>query len=232
VITAARHHLPNTALHVLSNGRRFADRDIAMSLAGIAPDAVTWGIPVYGDVAALHDYVVQARGAFSETIEGLYNLASIGAVAEIRIVLTRPTVERLEALSRFIYRALPFAAHVAFMGLEPMGFARRNRDAIWIDPADFATPLGRAVHRLAAHGMTVSLYNLPLCVLPADLHRFARASISDWKNDFAPVCAPCPARAACAGFFVSADARWIGRDVRPLTDWPAPRDGADISCPA
>lgn len=232
VIRTVRRHLPGTSLHVLSNGRRFADPGLARAMAGAAPEAVTWGIPLYGDVASLHDHVVQAEGAFAETMAGLYNLAAVGATVEIRVVLTRPTVARLEALARFIYRALPFAAHIAFMGLEPMGFARRNRALIWIDPADYAGALSRAVHRLAALGMTVSIYNLPLCVLPADLLAFARASISDWKNDFAPACAPCPARQDCAGFFTSADSRWIGRDVGPLDHWPpAAHQETRPSCP-
>jgi len=33
------------------------------------------GIPLYSDIDDEHDFVVQASGAFEETLHGLYNLA-------------------------------------------------------------------------------------------------------------------------------------------------------------
>ncbi len=55
------------------------------------------------------------------------------------------------------------------MGLEPMGFAKGNRDRLWIDPIDYLAQLQTAVFHLANRGMAISIYNLPLCVLPRAL---------------------------------------------------------------
>ena len=41
------------------------------------PDLMV-GIPVYAPEAGLHDYVVQATGAFEETIHGILNLSALG----------------------------------------------------------------------------------------------------------------------------------------------------------
>jgi len=35
------------------------------------------GIPIYSDDPVRHDYVVQAKGAFDETMQGILNLKSV-----------------------------------------------------------------------------------------------------------------------------------------------------------
>jgi hypothetical protein len=41
-------------------------------------------------------------------------------------------------------------------------------------------------------------------MLPTDMYRFARRSISDWKNDYPEECQPCVLKPRCSGFFSSA----------------------------
>jgi His-Xaa-Ser system radical SAM maturase HxsC len=216
ILRACRERLPDTSLHVLSNGRRFGTTALADAVAALDHPRLTWGVPLYADVADVHDYVVQSAGAFDETLRGLQAMAGKGLRFEIRVVLTAPTIARLPALADFICRHLPAAVHVAFMGLEPIGFALANRDALWVDPADMAAPLTRAVHHLANRGMAISLYNLPLCVLPTALRPFARRSISDWKQRYLDVCDGCALRSRCAGFFEWVKPGWIPRDLHAL----------------
>jgi His-Xaa-Ser system radical SAM maturase HxsC len=209
LVDHCKERLPRTALHILSNGRSFSGTDLAARFARVAHPDLMFGIPLYSDLDDRHDYVVQAKGAFHETVEGLLNLARAGVPVEIRVVVHRQTYARLVELSEFIYRNLTFAAHVAFMGLEPMGFAAANLDALWIDPWDYRRELEGAVLFLAGRGMRVSIYNHQLCTLPEAIWRFAEQSISDWKNEYAPVCAGCSLRNRCCGFFASS----IGRRV-------------------
>jgi His-Xaa-Ser system radical SAM maturase HxsC len=217
IITLCAHELPHTSLHILSNGRRFADEAYAKQACDVGHPDLVWGIPLYAPTPAVHDYVVQAPGAFEETLCGFYNLARHRGRIELRVVLQQPTVPSLGELARFIYRNLPFAEHVAFMGLEPMGYARRNHPLLWLDPLDYAPQLEDAVFLLQNRGMTVSIYNLPFCVLPRTLWPFARQSISDWKQTLAPECGPCVLRGRCPGFFVSASHAWRSRGIRPVT---------------
>jgi His-Xaa-Ser system radical SAM maturase HxsC len=218
LLARARRELPHTQLHVHTTGRHFADRELARLLVGAGGAQTTWAIPLYGDTASVHDDIVASPGAFEETLAGLGELALLRARVEIRIVLHALSIPRLPQLASYIYRRMPFVEHVALMGLEPMGFAKTNRERLWIDPADYATVLSDAVHRLALRGMTVSIYNLPFCILPADLWRFAKASISDWKNRDIPECRACAVREGCAGFFASAGKEWRSRAVAPIRD--------------
>ncbi|MBX9825363.1 MAG: His-Xaa-Ser system radical SAM maturase HxsC [Xanthobacteraceae bacterium] len=208
----AKRFLPHTTLHVLSNGRAFQSRVFTAGFQA-AVDQVVWAVPLYAPTAAAHDYIVQSSGAFVETVHGLYNLAEAGHAIELRCVISRENAGRLLALAEFVSRNLPFVRHVAFMGLEPMGYARVNRAALWIDPADYGNALRRAVLHLHLRDIPVSIYNLPLCVLQEDMRPFARQSISDWKNVYAPECDGCAVKDQCSGFFRSAGADWRSRDV-------------------
>ena len=70
ILQACRTWLPNTAVHILSNGRRFADAKFAKQYSDIQHPDMMVGIPVYSDLSTVHDYVVQAAGAFDDTIRG------------------------------------------------------------------------------------------------------------------------------------------------------------------
>jgi His-Xaa-Ser system radical SAM maturase HxsC len=173
---------PKTPLHVLTNGRLFYYGSLARKLSEIQHPDLMLGIPVYSDIDSQHDYVVQAQGAFEETLIGLHNLGRYGVRVEIRVVLHHDTYKRLMPLAEFLYRNLPFASHIAFMGMESMGFAVPNLEKLWMDPADYQGQLRDATLFLAQRGMRVSIYNHQLCVMPRELWPYCRKSISDWKN--------------------------------------------------
>jgi His-Xaa-Ser system radical SAM maturase HxsC len=216
VVAECRDRLPRTALHILSNGRSFANASYARALGAVEHPDLMVGVPVYSDLDTHHDFVVQATGAFDETLLGLQNLAKAAVAVEIRVVIHRHTYVRLRRLAEFIYRNLTFARHVTFMGLEVIGFGKANVDSLWVDPADYATHLEEAVLFLSDAGMTVSVYNHQLCTLPASIREFSRQSISDWKNEFAKECADCAVKGACCGFFSWNIGRWQSRLIAPV----------------
>jgi His-Xaa-Ser system radical SAM maturase HxsC len=215
VISALKERLPDTSVVMLSNGRTYCYESYVQKLAAVGHPKFVTSIPIYGDNAADHDYVVQVAGAFDQTIQGLYNAAKHQIGVELRVVLQRPTIPILLRLAEFVYRNLPFVQRVALMGLEEMGLARTNRELLWIDPVDYAEALAATVRYLHYRRIGVSVYNLPLCVLPRELWPFACQSISDHKNCFLETCQPCRVKPHCAGFFESGLAR-PSRGIRPI----------------
>jgi len=216
VVAKCAHVLPNTHLHILSNGR-LRETGLHAKFAGLHPN-LSWGIPLYGDRYALHDYVVQSEGAFAQTLRGLYALEAAQQRVEIRVVLVKPTVERLIQLARYIWRNLPFVEHVALMGIEPIGFAKAHQRELWADPADYGEVSSDAVGLLAEGGIPVSLYNLPLCALDRSLWPYAVQSISPWKNDYLPACDGCSVRQRCGGFFSWVTPAWTSRSISPILE--------------
>jgi His-Xaa-Ser system radical SAM maturase HxsC len=202
------HHtkrsLPNAAVDVLSNGRAFTDYEFAKNYAAVQHPDLVIGIPIYSDDPVTHDYVVQARGAFDETVRGILNLKKVQQKVEIRIVIHKQTVDRLVKTCEFVARNLLFVDHVALMGLEITGFTRANLDLLWIDPFDYKDILSDAVLLLNSYGMNCSVYNHQLCTVNEDVLPNYRKSISDWKNEYLDQCAACSRIRDCGGLFSSA----------------------------
>jgi His-Xaa-Ser system radical SAM maturase HxsC len=208
LLRALKAHLPRTGVHILSNGRNFKQLSLAQSVAALHHPDLMIGIPLYSDIPSLHDYVVQADGAFDETIRGILNLKRCGVRVEIRVVVHAATYARLPALARFIARNLQFVDQVVLMGLEMTGFTKANLSELWIDPIEYQVELAEAVRTLSASRIRAAIYNHQLCLLPPEIRRFAVRSISDWKNEYMPECEGCELRQECGGFFSSAKLKY------------------------
>ena len=203
VLQSLKLNLPETAVHMLTNGRAFKNKQWATDIAAVQHLDLMLGIPLYSDVAWRHDFIVQAPGAFDETLRGILNLARLGVLLEIRVVIHKQSLPRLRETALFIARNLPFVRQVALMGLELVGFARTNIDSLWVEPGDYGNALLDAVSELTSRGLKPLIFNHPLCLLPEDLWPYAVKSISDWKNIYVEECDKCAVRDECGGLFAS-----------------------------
>jgi His-Xaa-Ser system radical SAM maturase HxsC len=211
-----RQVAPGLSMHLLSNGRRFADLAFARRYAAVGLADIMVGIPVYAPEPGLHDFIVQASGAFDETVHGILNLASLGQAVELRVVIQRHTVPVLAGLATYIARNLPFVAQVALMGLEMTGLARPNSALVWVDPVEYQHELAEAVDILATAGVATRIYNHQLCVLDQRLWPYAVRSISDWKNDYLDICHSCSVQDSCGGVFSTSGNR-LSEHLHPIS---------------
>lgn len=202
LINHIKKELPQTAISILSNGVKFADKEYAMKLAKCRHHDLQIDIPLFSDIAEEHNRIVGAK-TFYKTVQGLYNLALFRQRIGLRIVVHKQTYKRLPQFADFIYHNFPFVAQVAFMQMETTGLAKENFEELWIDPYDYNNELREAVLLLADRGMKPYIYNAQLCVLPEDIRCYAQQSISDWKDIYIDECGGCVLKGQCAGFFES-----------------------------
>lgn len=203
LILACKHFLPETSLLLLTNGRKFSDFEYTHLYSSLGHFNIIAGIALYGDNDIEHDFIVGSTGAFNESMMGILNLSSFGNPIELRTVIHKHTYKKLPRISEFIYRNMTFVKHIAFMGLEPMWRARKNLKQLWVEPEEFIRYLEESIRFLVQRGMSVSVYNLPLCLLPEHLWVFSRQSISEWKDSFDSKCLKCSVREKCSGIFDS-----------------------------
>lgn len=216
LISYCNQCLPHTMLNLLTNGRLLRHQQYAKRLADVGHPNLMVGIPLYSEIDWEHDYIVQVKKGFEQTVAGILNLALYHVPIELRIVIHGLNYQHIFGLAEFIYRNLPFANHVAFMALEPIGFAARNVDELWIDPSEYGAQLSAATRYLSVRGIRVSVYNHQLCVVPSEVHPYCRQSISDWKNVYLPCCEDCVSKSGCGGFFESALPRYHSARVKPF----------------
>lgn len=191
---------PDLAFHILSNGQHFDAANTAR-LAGALRTNIVWGIPLYAADSALHDRIVGKPSAFERLAESFAHLLTAGARIELRTVLLHDNLGTLGDLARFVALHLSHIEQWSLMGLENIGFARRRWDDLYINLRTEFTPVAAALDQTSLRGIPARLFNIPLCHIPPAFRRFAVASISDWKQRFAPACGTCTARSDCAGFF-------------------------------
>lgn len=191
---------PDCYVHMLTNARRFSDWKTVQSVSGILRN-LSVGVPLYSFNPEKHDYIVQRKGAFDETLDGILNLGKAGIPIEIRVVLHQQTIPDLSELSHFIYRNIPFVFQVSFMGMEQMGYVKKNWDQLWISPLDYQEQLVSATRALFLRGIPVRIFNLPFCHLDKRLWKFTADSISDFKKYYKDCCNECIKKTVCGGLF-------------------------------
>lgn len=206
---------PDCHIQLLTNGRALADfaKAKALTEAGLS---LTFCVPLYSDVAHIHDAMVGTNGAFDETLEALGNLIRLSASIEIRMVVTALNYQRLSKWAEFLYYNIPSAAHVAIMGMEPIGRGKTNLASLWVNAEQYSQQIAQCIKKLNRFGMYASLYNYQLCTLPESVHSYAVKSISGWKVRFSKECASCKLQKTCGGFFFSSLAVPIV-EVHPVT---------------
>lgn len=216
LIAHSNQHLPRTHLHLLTNGRLLQNEAYVNKLAAVAFPNLTVAIPLYSDIDNEHDYIVQTKNGFDQTVHGILNLARYKIPIELRIVIHKLNYLRLPQLAEFIYRNLTFTSHVALMALEPIGLAVANMSILWFDPFDYRAQLREATRYLAMRGINVSIYNHQLCTITEGVRSFCRQSISDWKVTYLPCCERCSSRSSCGGFFESAITKYHSSHIMPI----------------
>lgn len=199
---------------ILTNGRKFSDKEFTKTFIKNAPFNMVYAIPLYSSVPSIHDDIVGVRGAFRETISGIYNLTRFRVPIEIRVVMIKQNAFNLPALAEFIGWNLPMAVHVAFMGMEVYGRACSNSSNIWIEPLEYMKSLAKAVKILDYRNINVSIYNLPVCLLSNNLRKYNQFSISKWKQGYIEQCKECLMKKSCNGFFTTSEI--IPRGIHPI----------------
>ncbi len=216
LISEIRKCLPNTEIQLLSNGRRFADNSYVAKLAEVGGDKLYVGVELHSDYYKDHDVIAGKKGAYKETMLGLYNLALNKVPIELRIILCSLNYKRLPYISEFIHKNLPFVSWICFMAMEHIGHAEKNFGKIWIEPIEYQQELLSAVKSLADWNCDVNIFNVPLCLLPTYLHDYARKSISDWKNYYLKDCNDCTLKANCCGLFSTSKKVFEG--IKPFNE--------------
>ena len=201
LIREIRNLLPETIILILSNGRLFSTLEYAAKFKEFADSGFFINIELHSDYAKDHDLISGAKDSYRQTIKGIYNLATQGIAIELRIIICRQNYKRLSYIADFIHKNLPFVSRIIFMGMECTGFAFDNYDSVWIEPINYSLQLQDAVTSLDDWGYDVCIFNIPHCLLPKELHKFAKRSISDWKVKYVQECMNCEYMEQCCGLF-------------------------------
>lgn len=215
ILTRCSNEHPDSYINILTNGQTLSDFDFAKKCAIRSSLKTCYCISLHGDTPCSHDKIVKKNGAFKNVHSALFNLSKLNVGIELRFVISKMNYKRLPNLADFLFRTYPFVHHFAIMGLEMTGFASSNYDQVWIDPVDYREELDCFVLEAERRGLNFSIYNHQLCVLSEKSRKYARQSISGWKQKFVEKCEKCAFRSKCGGFF-STSGNFVSRGITPI----------------
>lgn len=210
--------MPECQIHLLSNGRQFADTSYMHLFDKNVKGRICIGIPLHSDNYIDHDIIAGCKGAFFETIKGLHNLGILKYEIELRIILLKQNINRLPQMAQFIIKNLPFVSQVSFMGLEVIGNAEKYYNKLNVEPKEYCQLLNIAISVLESCGISSRLFNIPLCLLPKPLWRYSCKSISNWKKTNISKCKGCLQMENCCGIF--ATSKIVSKDISPIKGSP------------
>ena len=184
---------------MLTNGKKLSNFEYAKQLAISNPN-ITFCISFPSDNLEDFNNIMRAK-IYQDVLKAVQNLAIFRQNIELRIVILKQNYKRLVSLSQFIYRNFPFVSHIAFMGMEVIGYAFDNIELINVEPKEYSKNLVEAVQFLNQRDMNLSIYNIPYCLIDERVWKFLRNSISKWKQAYKQECNLCSMKKDCSGIF-------------------------------
>lgn len=160
-LVACARDLGYRTIQIQTNGRMFAHRSYARRLVDCG--ANEFSPALHGHLAALHDYLTAAPGAFSQTLAGIRNLKELGQVVLTNTVVTKPNYRHLPDVVRLLVAAGVDQLQLAFV--HPVGTAGLRFDAM-VPRMELAAPYVKAALRVALDaGRRAYTEAIPYCLL-------------------------------------------------------------------
>lgn len=209
--------LPYTDCLLLTNGRALGYTPFADKLCDTAPRYLVVGIPLHGYNSETHDGITQSYGGFEQTVAGIKNLIYRGFNVELRLVISKLNYQFIDKICEMIVKEFPNTTSVKFMGLEMLGNAAKNVDDVWIPYRTAFEYSKEGIKNLVYNGISVGIYNFPLCAVDRSFHLICQRSISGYKIRYPEKCARCRKMQDCGGLFAGT-MRLAKDDVIPYSE--------------
>lgn len=203
VMDTLREKFQKSGFQLLTNGRSAADFRFLKNVLHHCPSGMLFAIPLHSCIPEIHDEITQSKGSFVQTDQGIKNLLKLNQRVEVRIVLSKVSIETAEKTAEYIIENYKGLTTVNFVAMEMMGNAVINREKVWIDYDSIFVKIRTAIDQLIKNGFDVKLYNFPLCMIKKGYWHIAAKSISGYKIQYQDDCLLCEAKDICGGFFSS-----------------------------
>lgn len=215
-----RKRLPGLPITLLSNGRRFSDRDFAEKFSSLAKAPFSVAIALHGPSASVHDAVAGVRGSFSQTVRGLKNLLSIPGAprVEIRLVLHKKSARALPGTLAFLLETFPVtsAYSVTAIHYEIEGMSLANHRGLALRLSDSAAILNGCLPLIKRFG-DFRLYHFPLCLVREELRPLCWITLPPEDRVYpAKKCGRCRLKKKCLGLMLEYKKMFGDSELKPV----------------
>ncbi len=199
-----RQKWPEKHIFLVSNGRKFSEKNYARELAELKLGNFKVGIPIFSHNPAIHDEITRAKGSFDETIKGIENLIKLGVEVELRIIVNKMNYQEMSKTAEFIAKNLKGILRVVFINMKYTGNAFINRKKLFVRYSKLAPFVEKAANALIEKGFEVKLFHFPLCIIQEKYWNLA-AGITKQENElvYSKNCRGCTVKDICPRIWIS-----------------------------
>ncbi|MEM0360628.1 MAG: radical SAM protein [Candidatus Diapherotrites archaeon] len=189
---------PEREIFIVTNGRKFAEKEYAMQFKKFSGKNLFFGIPLLSHEEKAHDFLTGIRGSWNETIQGIKNLQKLGFAIEVRVLVCKQNYRDLAKTAEFIARELKGVFRVVFINLKYTGNAFINRQLLFVHYKTLVPFVQQAVEVLKKNKVEVKMFHFPLCTISNKYWEHAKGITKQEKElKFAKKCFYCKAKNEC-----------------------------------
>lgn len=165
-----------STLVILSNGRRFKDKEFARKAKDAGVDRVM--TTFYSHKADKHDSITRVKNSFAETLEGLKNLQELGVELSVKTIILKQNYKELDKFVDFAFDTFP-NAWVSIHGLILRGIAKENYKQIVTRYSETAPYIEKALDVAEKHKKNIGLSIIPTCTIDPYYWKYCNVG---WKE--------------------------------------------------
>ncbi len=202
VIDYFRSSHPNNRIVIASNGRIFFYEKFVKQF--FSYDNSLLEIAIHGYDEKSHDAVTCIKGSFKQTVQGIHNILRLKNKTqelEIRIVLTKMTIDKLDKILSFISKEFDInkISNIPLMFLEMEGQAIDNIATVGLTYTEAAKYLPKIMEKWSPKIKNLRLYHFPLCTLPPKLWPYIWRTLRGDEVKYIARCKKCFVKEYCLG---------------------------------
>ena len=164
-------------IQIQSNGRRFAYVDFCKQI--ISAGANEFSPALHGHIPELHDYLTNAKGAFSQTVRGIINLKKLNQRIITNTVITKSNYRHLPDIARLLVKLKVDQFQLAFV--HALGNAAENFDSVVPRKSLIEPYVKKALDIGIKAGIRVMTEGIPYCFMKGYEKYIAEEIIPDTK---------------------------------------------------
>jgi len=215
-----RKRLPGVPITLLSNGRRFGNKDFAGKFCALARPPFSTAIALHGPSARVHDSVAGVKGSFTQTVKGLKNLLSTPGAprVEIRLIIHKKSAATLEKTLEFLLKNFPdtSAYCVTAIHYEIEGMCLANHRRLALKLSESAAILGGCLP-LIRRFADFRLYHFPLCLVREELRPLCWITLPDEDRVYPEKkCGRCVLKKKCLGLMLEYRKMFGDAELKPV----------------
>jgi len=155
-------------VNLITNGRRCGNKDFVQKLVDAGLNSAQ--VSIEGPDSETHDYIVGAKGAFDQMVQGVKNLRETDIYTHCNTTICKPNVDRLEDLVDFLADELELSYFSMNMVIYT-GTAAKLRDELQILYSDIEEIVKRVKRRASKKGIQFVWYApTPVCLFNPIAH--------------------------------------------------------------